>query len=77
MVRENWSENGNRAVAQMSRAILEPPQLSLRSSGECHQQGRLLKIARAQHAKVAELHDPAYIEELKQDAAAFRASRHH
>jgi hypothetical protein len=38
---------------------------------------KVLKIAQAQHAKTAAFHDPAYIEELKKDAAAFRASRHH
>jgi hypothetical protein len=34
----------------------------------------VLKIVQAQHARIAKVHDPVYIEELKKDAAARRAS---
>jgi hypothetical protein len=38
---------------------------------------KVLNIAHAQHARIAKFHNPTYIEDLKKDAAAFRASRSH
>jgi hypothetical protein len=36
---------------------------------------KVLKIVQAQHARIAKLHDPAYIEELKKHAAIAASMR--